>query len=177
MFFDISLTLGLDIFSGYNAYVGYFILGYYCNKFDFKDIIIKIIYMIGIISIIVTILGNYAIMHYNNGIFTGVIYNNLSINTLGVSLFIFIIFKKECYVYFINRNMLNKVNNIIINIRKLTFGVYLVHDLILRVLSSDKLGIIIAFFATFTPYINIPLTLTSTFIISGLITYLLKKFF
>lgn len=175
--FGISLRLPFDIFNGYNAYLGYFILGYYCNKFEFKQIAVKITYVIGLISIILTIFGNYFIMRYNNGVFSGEIYSNFSISTLGVSLSIFMLFKKEHYVYFINRNILNKLNKIIINISKLTFGMYLVHDLILRILSSGKLGVVIAFFGTFTPYINIPLTLSSTFIISSLVTYLLKKSF
>lgn len=175
--FGISLRLPFDIFNGYNAYLGYFILGYYCNKFEFKQVVVRMIYMIGLISILFTIFGNYFLMRYNNGVFTGEIYSNFSINTLGVSLFIFMIFKKEHYVYFINRNILNKVNYTMINISKLTFGMYLIHDLILRILSSGKLGVVIAFFGTFNPYINIPLTLSITFIISALITYSIEKTF
>ena len=170
-YFKISLNLPLDLFNGYNAYIGYFILGYYMNKFNFDKKIDLFIFGLGILGMLITIFENYFLTKSNCGIFDGRKYSNLSLNVLFTSIIVFRLFKKK-----INGSLKNtKGVKIIKNLSSLVFGIYLIHDLILRILSSSKLGIYLCFFGSFNPIFNILLILLITFILSAGITYLFKN--
>lgn len=163
--------ISLDLFNGYNAYIGYFILGYYMNKFNFDKKIDLFIFGLGILGMLITIFENYFLIKSNCGIFDGRKYSNLSLNVLFTSIMVFRLFKKK-----INGSLKNtKGVKIIKNLSSLVFGIYLIHDLILRILSSGKLGIYLCFFGSFNPIFNILLILSITFILSAGITYLFKN--
>jgi surface polysaccharide O-acyltransferase-like enzyme len=59
-----------------------------------------------------------------------------------------------------------------------SFGVYLVHLLVIGILASDPFKSVFGFnieAAWITPYIGLPLTIISVFIISYVITVIMKK--
>lgn len=74
--------------------------------------------------------------------------------------------------YFENKKISVKVENIIFNISVLTFGIYLFHNLIsYRIYLSD----IVQFVFGINSYVGVLFLILSCFIVSGIITYILRK--
>ena len=134
-------------------YIGYYFLGGYIRKYDLR--IKKSIYItIFTLSIITTIFGGY----YGS---IDYFYNNLSINTILVSISLFLIIKN-------NMNFNFKIQNI----SYCSFGIYLIHPIILESFTSffgDTLLNITNIF------IYIPLMSLLVFFTSYFITKLLLK--
>jgi len=145
----------------------YFIFGHYLNKKKSeKNTIRIIIYIIGIISLIFTsiIIYNFSIKK-NKKLNHNDYSNYLNIFFLSISIFLF--FKNNCGDLTFNK----KQSRIIQNIAKLTFGIYLIHPLIIKTivekthffkLSIDKIFLI--------PMLNIFI-----FLLSLIISIIIKK--
>lgn len=142
----------------------YFTIGHYLNKMEKKNIRI-IIYILGFIGFIFdsTITYNFAIIKkqkFNH-------YRSIYLNTFFASISIFLFFKNN----FNNLKFTKKLNKIISNIAKLTFGIYLIHPLIMETIVKNlnlfSLSINIIFLI---PIINI-----FVFLSSLIISFLIKK--
>jgi len=121
---DINIALG---------YTGYFMLGHYLKNKTFNSSARKAIYIIGLISwICVIVLTHFKSFHSNRAdIF---FYDNLSLFTLAEAIAVFT---------FINhrfKNYKSKYSPEIIKVSNLTFGVYLIHILIINIF-HDSFGI------------------------------------
>lgn len=154
-------NIDLTYFTGY---LGYLILGYYLSIKTFKNQrktnTVSILLIVS--GIMVTAMGKYLescyISQYND-----VFYNYLSPNVLMVSIGIFIYIK--------NRNSANAKLKIINGfISKYSYGIYLVHVLILTFLL--KAGIKWDFI---NPVFAVPITTFICLFLSGLIIYLVNK--
>lgn len=170
----IDMILSQPIFENFNTdidlsyfsdFIGYLVLGYYLSiktfKYSKKTINIAAILLI-FTGIIITILGTY-FLSCNDGKFNQYFYGYLTTNTLIVSIGIFVIFK--------NWDSTNpKLLNIVDFISKYSYGIYLVHVLVLLYLS--KIGID---YSLMNPIFSIPITSFLCLMFSILIIYVLNK--
>jgi len=142
----------------------YFIYGYYLNTKEMNNEYKIIIYILGLIGILFTTKISYYFScikkkktnHFNSKYF----------NIFFTSISIFIFFKS----YFNNLKINNIKNNIIQYISQMTFGIYLVHPLI--IVYMKKLNI---FFIKRNIILLIPIITLVIFIISLIFSIILKK--
>ena len=155
--------IGMDYVSGYLLY---FILGWYLRFYEIKNK--KIIYFLGIISIIFEISMTYFLsLHFNKAIQT---YSNLSLNVLFQSMMV--------YIYIKDKYSKAKKNNTFINfISHYSLGIYAIHACIIDLtymlldksdITSSLIGIPILFLVSFG------ISLLGSFMMNK--TNLLKKF-
>ena len=144
----------------------YFILGYFLHKtiIDSKKSIL--IYFLGILGLISTIIFSVLLSRYigeQNQLF----YNRFTPNMFFYILFIFVFFKN----IFKDFKFTDKQKEIIVKMSQYSFGAYLVHVLILKWLKQ--------FFAlntlSFNPIFSVPVIAIIVFGVSFLISALLNK--
>jgi surface polysaccharide O-acyltransferase-like enzyme len=141
-------------------YLGYYLLGYFLKTQYINKKVTSTIYLLAFISLLVTIFGTYFDTFNNSGNFVGFYYNYLSPNTIIISIAIFLLFKLEL-----------KPNSLINFINKRSFGIYLIHMLVIKIL-SDIFNID---GSSFHPLISIPVVSIITFSISCFIIFILQK--
>ena len=162
LFKNINSKLNLNNFS-INTF--YFIFGYYLdNKKYIKKIIRIIIYILGGIGFFITTIISYNISIKNNKKLN--LFNLYYLNIFFASTSVFIFFKNN----FNNLNIIIKRNNIIQIIAKYTFGIYLIHPLIIEKIIK-KLNFK---FLTKNILFLIPIVNFIIFILSLIITIILK---
>jgi len=155
-FTGVWITAIVPIFEGYFAW---FLYGYLLNRINFSKTQRYISYILGIIGGLISIVGTYMLSDISSidPFFNG----GYEINSYMVSTAVFIFFK---YEVFINNKIVDKIS---ITMGKLSYGVYLIHVLVL-----EKLQKLIVFDK---PYIEILCYSVFTFLISYIIIYLLSK--
>lgn len=106
------------------GYIPYVFVGYFISKNRFSAKNTKILYFLGCVSIFITIfLTKYVSIKQNLAVST--FYSYLMPNVFFVSVFIFLLFK----------NLFNnKKSDIITNISKYCFGIYLIHPFVLSLI-------------------------------------------
>jgi len=144
----------------------YFIFGYYLNKINTKDIKLElIIYSFSIGMIFGANISSYISNREKKRI--GDFYSYYSIHVLIQSIAIFIFFKN----YFNNLNFNKKYKKIIKNLGNYTFGIYLIHPLILeefnRIFNYNSLS--------FEPIFNVIFLSFIVFLVSLISIIFLKK--
>ncbi|MDX6190824.1 acyltransferase family protein [Flavobacterium sp. Fl-318] len=162
IFREFRINVDFTYFAGF---LGYLILGYYLSiksfKYDVKTLK-QISLLLFFLGIIVTIFGTYFLSVAENR-FNEYFYGGLTFNIVIVSAGLFIYFK--------NSKISNPVLVQIINfINTYSYGIYLVHILVLRFLVS--LGIDYDFI---NPVLAIPITSALCLSISALIIYCVNK--
>lgn len=156
----INEKINMSLILGYS---GYFILGYYLANKELKYK--KLIYFLGILGALITITGTSIIHHITNS-YNLILYGNLTLNVLLTSVSIFVFFKDK-----IKNNTFNeKKNKIIEKISRYSLGVYLIHPMIIFILS--KIGISTLKFNPIVSVIGISILVYS---ISLLISWGLNK--
>lgn len=149
----------LDFVFGFSSY---FILGFYLNKTDMTKKHRMIIYILGVIGFMLTILLNLAAAK-NAGKSLESFFSATSINVLLMSIAVFVWFKY-------NAKGNDKLNKIIIKLSKYSFGAFLVHIFILKVLHSFGIQS-----TSFHPVLSVPAITLLTTIVSYLISSVLNK--
>lgn len=146
------------------GYIFYFVLGYYLSKKQLDNKKSTILYFLGLISLIVTIILSLKISQLHNksiGIFSA----NLTINIACTTMAIFMFTKK----YFLIEKV--KLKKIIVKISKYSFGAYLVHALVLETLNDLGLNTISIHI---NAIISVPLITVIVWIISYLISMVIN---
>lgn len=146
--------------TNFSGYIGYLVLGYYLSNLTLRNKYIPIIFII--IGIGITIYGTHYLTQQENK-FSSYFYGYLTPNVLLSSIGVFLIFKN----FSINNKGIKKV---ILFLSNQSFGIYLVHILILTLL--NKIGINWKFA---NPIISIPIISAICILISSLTIYLLRK--
>lgn len=157
LFFDNSLFTGSFNFGYASAYVAFFFLGYLLHNTEFDKDQRIVIYVLGVLATIVVFLGTYYLtLHdgYHNEDMQGD--NNLFPAIQGIALFVF---SKQCFA---KVNFSEDTKKLILDISGLTFGVYMIHVVLLAML--DKLGFS-------------PVTYSAVYIIPMLILFVLPTSF
>lgn len=151
------------IFQTVSGYIGFFILGYYLYNFDIKRNKRILIYLLSLISLLVTYFGTAYLSITDNGDYNGTLYNYIRPNIILIASAIFLFFKE---IKFNEKKV--KRNKIIFLLSNVSFGVYLVHVMI-----RDLLVGYIDMSAN--PIVDIPLVTVGTLIISFIIAIILSK--
>ena len=156
----------IDIdFTYFSDFIGYLVLGYYLSvkSFSFSNTKIKVLSILLIIlGISTTIIGTY-FSTYNSGKFDEYFYGYLTPNTLIVSVGVFMLFK--------NIKITNlKATKAIDFISKYSYGIYLIHILVMR--KMEYFGISTQIM---NPIFSIPLVTLLCLLISVSIIFLLNK--
>lgn len=148
------------------GYPIYFVLGCYLAKYDIKPIIRTTSYILGLLSIIGTIL--LTIWHSNKiGAPSTVFYDNFSLNILLTSVSVFLFIKQITSKI----KFSNKAINNIQKLSKYSFGIYLVHVLVIEKLHEYfNLNTL-----TFNPIISMFIITILVTIISGIISMITNK--
>lgn len=151
---DINIVLG---------YAAYFIGGYYINKIDLTKRTRLVIYLLGVFGGLSTI-GFEAFLAYKTHAAVGTYYGYFSVNVLFESLAIYVWFKY-------NANKVTKFSHAIRRMSECSFGVYLVHVLILELLEL-KLGLNTL---SFNAILSVPAISLFVFLISLVISVIIAK--
>ncbi|MGE7115131.1 acyltransferase [Lysinibacillus sp. NPDC047702] len=143
--------------------VGYFVLGYYLRVTPLNKKTISLIYLLGMLSLLITFFGTYFETVANQGAFIGFYYDSISPNSVLVSIAVF--------VFIQNLKLPSKLNAPINFFSASSFGVFFIHALIL-----DVFNIYLDFNPfTFLPLFSIPILAIVTFMVSTIIIHLLRK--
>ncbi|OMQ10927.1 acyltransferase [[Flexibacter] sp. ATCC 35103] len=156
------INIDLTYFSGF---IGYLVLGYYLSikSFAYSKRIINVIAVFLIfIGVSITIFGTYFLSHENNN-FEGYFYDYDTLNVLMVCVGLFLFFKN----LEISNPTVLKISNFI---SKYSYGIYLLHILILRFLWAIKID-----YDFIHPLFAIPLVTLICLLISILVIYSLNK--
>lgn len=143
-------------------YYSYFLLGYFLYYIDISELQKKIIYIFGFASpIVCTILTFYLSKNVQSA--NPVLYDNFSIFTLFEAISIFLFFKNRKYE---NKKITKKV---ICELSKCTLGIYLMHILLINVITS-KIDL-----SNYNALLMVPLISIIIFMFSFIITFILRK--
>lgn len=132
-FLDNTLLTGYHNFGFFSSYVCFFFVGYLLHNTEFSADLQKIIYAAGIISTVIVFFGTYWLtvrdgahnedMQADNNLFTAL---------QGAAIFVFAKYRLRNTVF------TEEHQKLILDISKLTFGVYMIHVVLLALL--DKFG-------------------------------------
>lgn len=122
--------IDLSYFSGF---LGYFVLGYYLKQCSAKEKLIPVLFVI--FGSLITILGTY-IFTINNAKFYSYFYEYLNLNTLMVSIGVFLLLKR---IEISNK----RINLIVFKLNECCFGIYLIHPLVLKLFTLIGLDVYI----------------------------------
>ncbi len=129
-----------------SGYLGYYVAGYYFSKYEVGKKTRYLLYFLGIISLLATVVCTY-ILSINSNKFNEFFYQYSLPNTMFVAYAVFLLVKK-CIEKIDFRE---KTINTIQYISNCTFGIYLVHDFFISFSMSLKIGTL-----SFTPILSVP---------------------
>ena len=148
---DIHLVLG---------YVGYYVAGYYLKHFTLNRPAEYMIYILGILSVAVTVLVNL-----RTGAFHVVFTVNYTPTVVFISVAIFVLFR---YVLGVSEERSRRQR--LSGVARVTFGIYLVHPLFLKLLVHLNITTL-----SFNPIISIPVLSAAVFLCSFAVSWLISK--
>lgn len=161
----------IDEYYGYfypaivTGFSGLYIAGYYIDKYGLSKKEKIAIYVLGIISIIVTISLNLYEAR-SSGESTERFLNKLYPNTVLYGVFMFVFLKDICSKI----KFSDKVSKFTVSISKSVFGIYLMHVLVKWILDINGISLLM-----FNSYISIPIVAMLIFIISLVLSKILSK--
>lgn len=144
------------------GYTTYYVLGYYLNIKQISCKKRKWIYILSILGFFITILGSTIIANHKMQPFG--IYNALYPNVFLQAVGIFILMKN------IKFNFTEKQSKAIKLLAKYSFGIYLVHDLVIQKLSGVGLTAL-----TFNTLISVPSIVIISFVISLIVSAIINN--
>lgn len=148
------------------GFTGYFVLGYYFNKYPIKKGVETVIYLAGFIGIIFTIIATALSSNLNGELIT-VFYENITVNVAATSIAVFVFFKKHVNP----QNLTLKQNKWLQLFSRCSLGVYLTHAFVI-----DALNLIFGINSlSFNPLISVPLLSFIILVISYSISIALYK--
>lgn len=162
--FYFGFSFNIELYFTTN-FVGYYILGYYLMKYEISSKLKKVLYISGFIGVIVTFFLTYSLTIKADGNFRAFWYDYHSFNVLLTSIGIFLIMKYSLANRIEASQFLPKIIN------ETSFGIYLVHILIMHFISI-KLPFL---WLDLNPIIGIPYKVMLTVLISVLIVKIMKK--
>jgi surface polysaccharide O-acyltransferase-like enzyme len=148
-----------------SGYIGYYIAGYYFANYKIGNKTKISIYILAILSILFTIIGTSIMSIYKNEPM-GDLYGYLLPNTMFIAFGLFIFFQEN----FHRRIFSQRLEKIIIKISKDTFGIYLIHALVIQIFGVIGLNTLII-----NPIISIPVISIMVMIISEMGTIIINK--
>lgn len=152
---DIHLVLG---------YVGYYVAGYYLKHFTINRVAEAILYVLGAAGGFATVYGT-SVLSRRAGAFNDLLYSNMAPNVCAMAVAVFVLFR---YVLGISdeRDRRRRMSGV----AKLSFGIYLVHDLFIMLLRAIGITTL-----SFSPVLAVPLLSGAVFLLSFAAAWLISK--
>ncbi len=166
-FWGFQLGLNVPLATGF---IGFFILGYLLGSWSPSRVAIIFSALVWVLGTLATIIGTY-LMTQSSGEFDGFFYDFTSLNVILASAAAFLLLRwlSETEVF-----ASQQVHNIIRWIASGSFGVYLIHILVIEVLQSKIPGFHLDTFVG-NPVWSIPLVTVIVLILSLALTRVLQK--
>jgi surface polysaccharide O-acyltransferase-like enzyme len=167
----IPFHLGDQIFIA-TGYVGYFVLGYYLRDVQVTQRQIKLLLIVLVVAWIGTAVGTYVDTLRHDGTISDLFYDYLSPLVVAMTISVFLIVKQFSlqYASLVSKN----IQSIIVFLGKASFGIYLIHPIILNVINTGKLGFKFNS-VSFSPIFAVPLLVTIIFLVSLIIVAALQR--
>ena len=154
-----------------SGFLGYYIAGYYLGRREYSVKVIGIAAALIVLSVVGKTIWAYSLTA-DGGKFDTNLFDYLKWHVILLSLVGFIVFKNAAL--FIEQRISPAVEQILVTVSKATFGIYLVHIMVLRFMNDGIFGFRL-YTDSFHPLFAIPVTALISFIISFAIIYPLKK--
>jgi surface polysaccharide O-acyltransferase-like enzyme len=152
--FNITFGVDLNFFTGY---IGYFVLGYYLVHFKFTPAGLKNAYLLGIAGFIVSVFMSYLFVLFKYENRAVIIESDFTPDIIFVCAALFLWFKSRRFKKDHPENpQTNIINNAVGQISKESFGIYLVHVLLIKIIFSDD-TVYADFLGRIHPWLLIPL--------------------
>lgn len=168
-FTELKTDFNLDFF---HWSIGYYVLGFFLsNQYISKEIRNKL-YIMGIIGLITTVYITYVLTKNNNGVLVPHFYSYFAPNIIFMSIGVFLICKNTSWKKLLNNKL--SINRLVINLSNKSFGIYLVHLLILNMILSRTMNMLVNIHYL---YVGIAILLISviTFLASYCIVLVLQR--
>lgn len=147
-------------FAYFSGFLGYFILGFYLNKYVKSSNLVS--YLLILIGVGITFFGTYYFSNKNN-VFYDYFYEYLSVNALLVSSGVFMVFTKI-------KNINDNIKPLLSKVNECSFGIYLIHPLVINIFAV--LGV---FAYSINPLIDILILSLTCFLLSFIVVFVIKK--
>lgn len=149
-------------------WIGYFLLGIYLLSANFSR---RIAITTAVLGIMGTVVGDWVITGTAGQQYTGYFHNYMSATTIigSAAIFFLLLSAKPT-----NLQSHGKVSSVIHWISQNTFGIYLIHIIVLSALTNRVFGVFLNSL-TYTPLIDVPIYTTLVFTISAALVFVLKK--
>lgn len=154
--------INLSMFGGF---VGYWLLGFYLNKYYIGKKTKIALYILAPLALCFTIIAT-AVLSYQSGEADGRWYEYLGLNVALMSCGVFVFFKEKVSKIHFSQ----KAEKIILFLSKNSFGIYLVHAFFLDLLRYNGISSL-----SFNPWISIPAITIFVFAISVFTAWIMKK--
>lgn len=154
-----------------SGFLGYYLAGYYLGRREYSAKTIWFAVALVILSVAGKTLWAYSLTA-DGGKFDTNLFDYLKWHVVLLSLAGFIAFK--CAAHFIEQRISPSVERILVTVSKATFGIYLVHIMVLKFMNDGIFGFRL-YTDSFHPLLAIPATALIAFIISFAIIYPLQK--
>lgn len=146
------------------GYVGYYVAGWYLREYTLNRLAEALVYVFGMAGVAVTVWGTSVLSH-TAGRLVEPLYSFFAPNIVAFSVAIVVLFR---YVLGISEERSRRQS--LSGVARVTFGIYLVHDLFLTLLR--ELGITVLSFA---PVASVPLLSILVFLCSFAVAWLISK--
>ena len=147
------------------GYTGYFMAGYYFYTYDFSAKMKKTIYVLGMVSLAVTMAGT-SILSLKQGRADRTLYNYLFPTTCFAAWAVFLFFKEHVSRIRFSENR----SKVVGHLAGLSFGMYLVHDFVNIVLKF--VGVTPT---SLTPILMVPILACVVFAVSYVVIFIMSK--
>ncbi len=162
----LGISIGVQIYMA-TGFIGYYLLGYYINTYDINKTQKVVIYILGIIGLVCTVIGTY-VLTKASGSPDEWFYGYLTPGIIFTSTAIMVFVKNSKYMGILQHR--KKCALLIGNISAASFGIYLLHPIVLEMLG--RMGLNAAFIH---PLIGIPICFVLIFLISYIAVSLVRK--
>jgi surface polysaccharide O-acyltransferase-like enzyme len=163
--YDYKVGIELYFFTGY---VGYYVLGYYLTAVEFSKKEKRLLYIMSMVCVVTTMIGTFILSKIKGTYvddFNDFLFPNIIMMTIGVFVFI----KSIDWERIIKRD--SGINKFILDMSALSFGIYLIHLLVLELLQNYY-----KFDARITnPLISIPFVSMVIMVISYIVIKFMKR--
>ncbi|GHU57663.1 hypothetical protein FACS189444_0110 [Spirochaetia bacterium] len=165
---NISFFKGREIFLPVvelTGYIGYYVAGYYFATYELQTKAKTIINISAVVSLLFTIIVTSFVSIYKNEP-VGVLYGYLLPTTMFIAYALFVFFKEN----YVKIKISQKMEMIIIKISKDTFGIYLIHALIIQIFGIIGINTLII-----NPILSIPVISIVVMVISYIGAIIIRK--
>ena len=152
---EVQLVLG---------YVGYYVAGYYLKEYLISRLAEALVYVLGVIGAVITVWGTLVLSRSAGG-FSTILYEYMAPNIVCFSVAIVVLFR---YVLGVSEERSRRQR--LSGVARITFGIYLVHEFFLVLLSWLNISVF-----TFPAVASVPLLAALVFLCSFAVAWLISK--